>query len=425
MRRILFGLSSILLACSDSAQVLTPPDSSMPDTSVPDGGMDAMKMDAGMDATMMDASMDAPDDTGPMCDPDAGQTACGNSCVTLDTDDKNCGFCGHDCLGASCTKGLCAPETLITGLNNPNGIVTDGTNFYAIELGDFDLSNTNGRIFQCPVAGCMNNKPGVMSTNQDDPSAIAMDGNNVYWATAGDITDTNGTIMTCPLAGCGKNNANLRLLAHAGFPHGLAVDAQNVWFPDFAGSFMGNGYIQSCAISGCNDSPTALTGASRPGVIAVDSTNAWFATNTMIPHINKNPLGTMNSTTMLDTTQGAHYASIAIDANNIYYADDSNGAVRSCTKAGCSNNSVLIASNLNGPSGVAIDKKGLYWSEMGTGNQDGTVAFCSLPPCLNGTQTFLAKGLDYASALALDAQYVYWTNQGTGDNNGTVMRVAR
>lgn len=43
-----------------------------------------------------------------------GQISCGAECVRLAADARHCGACGHDCLGAECLLGQCAPETLTT-----------------------------------------------------------------------------------------------------------------------------------------------------------------------------------------------------------------------------------------------------------------------------------------------------------------------
>lgn len=52
----------------------------------------------------------------PRCsDCDGSQTLCNGQCVDVEEDPQHCGQCGHDCLGAACTGGVCEPATLAEG----------------------------------------------------------------------------------------------------------------------------------------------------------------------------------------------------------------------------------------------------------------------------------------------------------------------
>src|SRR5688572_25740261 len=42
-------------------------------------------------------------------------STCGDTCVDLSADANHCGSCGHSCLGAACTAGVCEPATLVVG----------------------------------------------------------------------------------------------------------------------------------------------------------------------------------------------------------------------------------------------------------------------------------------------------------------------
>ena len=59
-----------------------------------------------------------------------------NGCETpLVADAKNCGACGHDCLGAACASGECAPAAIVTGEAGPGGIAVDDTDAYWLSAG--------------------------------------------------------------------------------------------------------------------------------------------------------------------------------------------------------------------------------------------------------------------------------------------------
>ena len=61
----------------------------------------------------------------------SGETACPTGCATLDTDTKNCGTCGHDCLsGGSCEAGQCLPTVLTELTASPTIFGLDSTDLY-------------------------------------------------------------------------------------------------------------------------------------------------------------------------------------------------------------------------------------------------------------------------------------------------------
>ncbi len=45
---------------------------------------------------------------------------CPNACVDFKTDAKNCGACGHDCLGGTCLEGLCQPVAVASPTQSYN-----------------------------------------------------------------------------------------------------------------------------------------------------------------------------------------------------------------------------------------------------------------------------------------------------------------
>jgi hypothetical protein len=64
------------------------------------------------------------------------------TCSDTQADTHNCGACGHDCLGAACSGGLCAPEMF--GTLAGYRLVVDDTNVYAVgaSVGGTSVSGT-------------------------------------------------------------------------------------------------------------------------------------------------------------------------------------------------------------------------------------------------------------------------------------------
>jgi hypothetical protein len=64
---------------------------------------------------------------------DSGVEAAAPVCppnVNLSTDPKNCGACGHDCLGGDCRRGVCQPVVLARGINSVNGVAVTSAGVY-------------------------------------------------------------------------------------------------------------------------------------------------------------------------------------------------------------------------------------------------------------------------------------------------------
>src|SRR5262245_50528770 len=78
-------------------------------------GHDADPGDAGIGA-------DATTSGGPGIDPNTNPEA---GCGDTESNPSHCGACGHSCLGATCSRGLCTPQVLATGLGTPRGIALD------------------------------------------------------------------------------------------------------------------------------------------------------------------------------------------------------------------------------------------------------------------------------------------------------------
>jgi len=101
-----------------------------------------------------------------------------------------------------CAKSGCGnnPAELAIGLNAPRALVTDGVNVYWIERGA-DFANGQsvsgaGFVRRCAVGGC-NNSPTTIASGLTAPTAIAVDGSNVYWAEWG-TGSAEGRISAAP-----------------------------------------------------------------------------------------------------------------------------------------------------------------------------------------------------------------------------------
>ena len=67
------------------------------------------------------------------------------ACVDLTSDDKNCGSCGHDCLGGTCAGGQCQPVLIAQYFGHPQSIYIGAQAVYVTnDLGYVGRANKDG-----------------------------------------------------------------------------------------------------------------------------------------------------------------------------------------------------------------------------------------------------------------------------------------
>jgi hypothetical protein len=415
-------------ACNDSAEVLTP------DTGTPEeAGADVQANDVTTQPDSSDATIDGRDDApadapadAPVCE--AGLEICNSACTdpsTYQTDPKNCGFCGHDCLGNACAIGLCAPDTIGSTLPTPSNLAVDGTNVYVTTSGDGSPTATSGAVYQCPVTGCPT-KLGPMTSSLNNPNGITLDSTNVYWVNSGDLGTADGSVMSCPLSDCGKNDASrVAITKNRQFVQGIAVDATNVYFNYWGAAPYGNGRVASCPLAGCSGAPAAIiTGQYKPLYVALDGSTIFAAImggGASVPYIQSGPIpGPSTGTRVYTGTIQNQIGGFALYGGFMYFSDAFTGEIDACSETSCTT-AVPLASSLNMPGSIAVDAKGIYWID-GNGT---SIETCPLKGCT--APTLLATPTQIAVNLALNGNYVYWVEDDANSNAnaGLIMRVAR
>jgi hypothetical protein len=309
-----------------------------------------------------------------------------NGCeVDLDGDPKNCGRCGHDCLGGTCANGQCQPIVIASGEAQPWVIEVDGTNVYWTNYGD-------DTIRTCAKNKCV---PSTLATNQNTVQTFVQDTNNLYWANYLD-----GDIQKCAKTGC--NNAPTTLASNQPEPMGLAVDGVNVYWT----SYTGFGLLQKCAVGGCNGAPSTMATFADPlQFVAADGTNAYFTAQDGVRQCAINNCG--NS---MVTLSMANTYEIIVDKTNVYWS--THNQVARCPIGG---STPTTMANLY-VDALAVDSTDVYWALPNS----GMIQKCATGGC-NNMPTTIATGQSNPHHVALDASAVYWTSY-TG---GTVMMLAK
>lgn len=367
-------------------------DAALPDGSVPDGAK-------------------APACTAPLADCNADGT-CDTS---LETDPKNCGACGRDCGGGSCTAGKCQPLTLMDKLTGAVSVAVNATALVVLAAG-------GPRV--CAKSGCGGAAPSSLAGSEtigNGPHTLYVDAQTVYWLGRLSVTGTQYELRKCAVAGCGLAPT---VADEAQLGNELHGEGKVVLRYDPTGSVTkitldGSAAKQYFSIGTIPQSlHFTITGGkmafSNADGATGGSRGVWFG-----DFANVVPKRLMNEGEFVALDNGFVYASRSVDPTS--------DAIYSCSAAGCGG----VGTPLGG-TGPAIgtgrirhmlaDASGLYWVERQ--GAVGRIMRCALPACAKGPEV-LAASQDAPVALTTDKAFVYWVNAGTGGVNGTVARVAK
>jgi hypothetical protein len=370
----------------------------------------------------------------------ASDGACGDT----QFDPRNCGTCGHDCMGGACEGGTCVPlppGVLASGQVSPSSIVVDDTYVYWINEGTgpvpqqappsgpagFGVTPIGLHVMKCAKTGC-NNNPTILFPPQNVPASpfdtsggkasglrgFTVDGTNVYWE------DSQG-LMECALEGC---NQRMYLVNPSGASTVISVTASNA-YTCAAGLSVGDGCL-AIGLVGAPSARTALWSGSladahfgNPLGIAVDATNAYSVDEGGTAVFCPLP-GCAAPTLLAQSHDLGRTLFFGIDATSVYWnraeSQGSTGRVLRCEKRGCGGSPAVLASGLSNPLGLTSDGTNVYFAEFGTSlvNNaiDGRIAKCAVTGCPNGP-TPIAEHLGYPHGVAVDASRVYWTDFGS------------
>jgi len=385
---------------------------------IPDVNLDnSIGQDAGGDAQKDVITMgDAPSETG-----DAPvESTCGNTM----SDSKNCGACGHDCLGGACMMGQCQPV-----------LITNNSNLVA----PFSMTQTSSDLVFTNLRG------GACAT----PCNSARIGKGLTMGSATILADY--VQYSAPLDGQ---------------PYAITQDGTNFFVGIHAnGATNGKwfGGLDKCPLmSGC---PSKTIGV--PGVVSLaidtDGMSVFYGIRyddvTFTTHYELQRAALDYSSPMMLATLADDVAGVVVSGNDLFYSDGSKGIYR-CTKTMCMGNIGLhlnavdipafglavnqtdvffvgsasiervsksgggdaqIKNMLNVPFGIAVDSGYVYFTDIGNTQNpaDGKVVRCPLTGCTPQTEVTLATG-DNPRPIVTDNVAIYW-----GARTGKIFRLAK
>ncbi len=339
----------------------------------------------------------------------------------LSQDGKNCGQCGHDCLGGICVAGACRPAIIATGQTYPTVLLRSDSfllwpNYFgnAIRKLPIDVGQA------CFGDGCPNLASGA---NVVSPNGLSSSGGFVYWADS--IQSANGVVMRAPLDG----GSSEIIAGQQPWPQATATHGAYVYWTNRFGM---NWVARTPLAGGAVDVVASGNYEGATGVTIDESFVYWSNYDKGLFY--RTPVDTTCAgDACVWMSVGASAAGqLVADGSYIYAAISSgydgtrNGSIlripKSCGDRSCA---VPIAMGLFDPQGIALDDTSLYWVDI----TEMTVRKVALGSTCNGSAcTLVARNVGRVGGLAVDSKAIYFASEKgptDQDDAGTVWRLAK
>jgi hypothetical protein len=353
------------------------------------GDDSAVTADAALDVEIdgpLDSSVDAPLDSPADVLADVPADV---PCVGSMTDSKNCGACGHDCEGGSCSGGECQPFVLKSGVY-PFDLASDGATLYWVD------GKTSGSVERCGVTVCT---PIPIASARPTPIRITLDGSGTpFWTEFGSGTAADGSVWT--LAGSTPSP----IATHRFAPEGIVADASFVYWAELDANQLVR-YTRSSA------TPAVFGGPQQgPAGIVLDGAGRAYWTSSNDGTVDSCPVATCATATTTPVLSGRMNPwGIAIDATYLYVTElTGTGNVIRCDHGGGAQTQ-LGGGPQSSPLRIVSDGTHVYWTNQGSGPGTGSVMRCAGTTCAP-----LATGLASPAGIAVDGRAVYYGTVGDG-----------
>jgi hypothetical protein len=316
---------------------------------------------------------------------DAGSRALDGaaSCdADFDADPINCGWCGHDCMGA-CAGGSCTAQIVLTA--SPTSMATGGTALYytaGSEVWAFDTTTLQPAV--------------AIASRQNRPGAISVRAPYVFWGTS------SGTVYRALEDGGGLTPMALNQDALC-----IVSNSSKLYWWDTP-----SGSARSVPVNGDGGTPSVAeytASAGAPGCVNADDAHVVFVTNQALV---ERDLDSGVATTVTLSQPDTRYALIA-GAYTVVLTSSKDDAGTTIHVNAVATGTTTVEEVVSFPStnvlSMAGDGAGIYWSPQTESRIDG----CSDPLCTAGVRHFSPVLLSPPTLLALDPTFIYSPGGGT------------
>lgn len=323
--------------------------------------------------------------------------AADDGCETKLTLPTDCGACGHDCGGGTCTGSKCDPLTLTGVIDGAASVLVDDT---YIHWTQYDSTEGLQRIQRAPIRG---GQATTVSSSQK-AGGLASDGKYLYWCNQSTTPDIRRQLIGTS----GDGTIIIDDPSVVAMPCPIAVDGTNVYWADyqirqvFKTPKDGSGH------------PDALTPAFNSGVfyIGVDGPNVYYGGGSLAA------ISGADVNELVDLPSSRDWY-MTFDATYVYYVVQpaSGNAFVRLPKAALTTGQPQTLTQFSGILGpMAVDAQYLYYSLKG----DGIYRL----PKAGGTAVRIATD-SYVTSLVATGTAIYWSNGSTtsGSRGGAVRKL--
>jgi hypothetical protein len=331
-----------------------------------------------------------------------------NACVVLMSDGKNCGTCGHDCLGGPCVAGQCQPVMIAQYLGHPHHIYVGAQAVYFTnDSGYMGRANKDGSDLK-PLA-----LPGF-AASAFYATVVVEDGDRVFLSRYGGSSDFR--LSHCQTSGCDATATAI------GGPYSqyFAVDQANhkvVWV-EYSPTRLQTASTVG-AVSAVDLPGGALTTASSILRLFYGQGGIYFADQNVINRIpvSGGPIASVTVGTQSLTILGVNSTLLFVyDGQAIASIPLPSGDGRRPTPI------ISVAFDASTGGHFAADDSSIYWASNNRANS------CQISNC-SATQKALPKrAIDSIYDVAVDSAAIYLLAESGDANNpavGTVWKLAR
>jgi hypothetical protein len=330
-----------------------------------------------------------------------------NACVDLMADGKNCGTCGHDCLGGSCIAGQCQAVELAQYTGNLQTIAVGTQHIYATtDLGYIGRANKDGSDLK-PFA-----MPGFASSTLIG-TLVAEDGDRVYFTWHASTLQ----LVYCSTSGCDAS------ITPIGGPYTQYFSVDQIDHKVFWVDYSPTALWAASTIGPLSGGPLpggALASGSNGSRLFYAQSGIFFTDGTALRRISTSG-GSLTTPTVASTDL------TVLGANDSHiYLFDGTAIVRTPLPNGTGGPpEKLIDASVNPLTDgrFAADNSFIYWVDNG-------LQTCQVDNCAGTRRALPSRNVDTVQDVGIDNQAVYWgavsPNTGNSGITGcTVWKLAK